>query len=442
MLIPSIDIMTGAAVQLVQGRDKKLDAGDPRPLAHRFSLVGETAIIDLDAALGRGSNSELIRQLLRIVPARVGGGIRDVDTAIDWLDAGARKVILGTAATPDILSKLPRERTIAALDARDGEVVVEGWTRATGANVIDRIRELRDCVGGFLVTFVEREGGLGGSDLDMAARFKEEVGDCELTIAGGVTTPEEVAQLHRLGIDAQVGMALYTGKFDEADCFAAMMQSDRPDGLVPTVVADEHGVALGLAYSDAESLREAIRSRRGVYRSRSRGLWVKGESSGATQTLLKVDLDCDSDALRFTVHQEGAGFCHKQTRTCWGEGAGIPSLARRIADRATSAPPGSYTARLFTEPGLLNAKIAEEARELTEARSQPDITHEAADVIYFTLAKLIASGLTLEDVERKLDQRALKVTRRPGDAKPTPTPTLPPNAPSLPPTTLPNEDAR
>ncbi|HOI12058.1 MAG TPA: HisA/HisF-related TIM barrel protein, partial [Myxococcota bacterium] len=254
MIIPSIDLAGGNAVQLVGGREMALDAGDPRPIARRFALAGEVAVIDLDAALGRGSNGHVIRELLRIAPCRVGGGIRDAQAARDWLDAGAAKVILGTAATPDVLSQLPRERVIAALDAVDGEVVVEGWRTRTGRSIVDRMVELRDWVGGFLVTFVEREGRLGGTAMERVAPLVEAAGDARVTIAGGVTTARDVADLDRLGADAQVGMALYTGRLDLADAIAAPLTSDRPDGLWPTVVTDERGVALGLAWSDLDSL--------------------------------------------------------------------------------------------------------------------------------------------------------------------------------------------
>ena len=129
MIVPSIDLQNGQAVQLIGGREKALDAGDPRPIAERFSRVGEVAVIDLDAALGTGNNREMILDLVGRAPCRVGGGIRNLETARFWLDAGARKIILGTAAEPDLLSELPRGRVIAALDAVDGEIVVEGWTR-------------------------------------------------------------------------------------------------------------------------------------------------------------------------------------------------------------------------------------------------------------------------------------------------------------------------
>jgi phosphoribosyl-AMP cyclohydrolase / phosphoribosyl-ATP pyrophosphohydrolase len=417
VIVPSIDLMGGQAVQLVGGKEKALDAGAPRPIAAQFRLAGEIAVVDLDAALGRGSNAEPIEELVRIAPCRVGGGIRSVEAAIRWLDAGATKVMLGTAARPEILRELPRERVVAALDAVEGEVVVEGWQSKTGADVFERMQALREYVGGFLVTFVEHEGRLQGTDIERARRLRAAAGDAELTIAGGITTVEEVAALDRLGCGAQVGMALYTGRMELADAIAAPLKSDRPDGLWPTVVVDEHGVALGLAWSNSESLREAVRRRAGVYHSRTRGLWIKGETSGATQELLRIDLDCDRDALRFTVRQRGAGFCHRDTWTCWGAAGGLPALARRIEQRRSDAPAGSYTRRLFDHPDLLRKKLLEEAGELAVAEGTAEVAHEAADVLYFTLAKLAATNVPLAAVEAELERRALKVTRRPGNAK-------------------------
>lgn len=323
MIVPSIDIQNGNAVQLIGGKQQALDAGDPRPIAERFRLAGEIAVIDLDAALAKGANAGIIRELCRLAPCRVGGGIRDVKSAVEWLEAGAARVILGTAARPDVLKQLPKERVVAALDACDGDVVVDGWTRKTGRSVIERMQELEGLAGGFLVTFVELEGRLQGTALERVAEIKSAARGADLTIAGGITTPAEIAELDALGADAQVGMALYTGKMDLADAIAAPLKSDRPDGLFATVVCDERGTALGLAWSDLDSLRQAVETRRGVYRSRSRGLWVKGETSGCQQDLLRVDLDCDRDAMRFLVRQHGSGFCHKNTWTCWGDRKGV-----------------------------------------------------------------------------------------------------------------------
>jgi phosphoribosyl-ATP pyrophosphohydrolase/phosphoribosyl-AMP cyclohydrolase len=418
MIIPSIDLQGGQAVQLVGGRERAVDAGDPERWARRFGAAGPIAVIDLDAALGTGHHRAIIMSLVERYRCVVGGGIRTVEQARAWLDAGAEKVILGTAARPELLAQLPRDRVVAALDAVDDEVVVDGWTTRTGATVAERMRELLPFVASFLVTFVEREGRMAGTRLDEAQRLKALAGDARLTVAGGVTTEDDVRALDAIGVDAQVGMALYTGRLSLGRAVFACLRSDRPDGLVPTIVESARGEALGLTYSSAESLARALDTGRGVYWSRRRGLWEKGATSGATQRLVRVDLDCDRDALRFVVEQDGDGFCHLGSPSCFGDFRGLRRLDATLAARRRSAPPGSYSGRLFGDADLLRAKLLEEAAELAAAEGRAEVLHEAADVLYFTLAKLAANGLALGDVEAELDRRARGVTRRAGDAKP------------------------
>lgn len=412
MIIPSIDLMGGQAVQLIGGEQPSIEAGDPHPIAERFAIAGDIAVIDLDAAMRQGSNSALIEKLVQEFDCNVGGGIRDVETALFWLNAGAKRIILGTMAKPEILSQLPRDRVIAALDAKHGEVVVDGWRENTGASVIDRIAELKPYVSGFLVTFVELEGRMQGTDLAFAERIVEAAKPCDVIIAGGVTKTDEVAALDRLGADCQVGMALYSGRMDLGEAIAAPLTSDRPDGLFPTVVADDSGQALGLVYSSVESIKAAVAEGRGIYQSRSRGLWRKGESSGDVQQLLKLKPDCDRDSLMAIVRQKGDGFCHLKTRTCFGEDHGLQRLHRRLLERRAHAPTGSFTAKLFNDPERLAGKIREEADELIAAQTHSEIVWEAADLIYFTLTRLAANGIDLAEVERHLDGRERKVTRR------------------------------
>mmetsp|Transcript_56289 Transcript_56289/g.155329 ORF Transcript_56289/g.155329 Transcript_56289/m.155329 type:complete len:401 (+) Transcript_56289:687-1889(+) len=211
---------------------------------------------------------------------------------------------------------------------------------------------------------------------------------------------------------------------DAVSCFVGCLRSDRPDNLFPTVVCDKLGVALGLVYSTAESLRASVRCGRGVYWSRSRQqLWRKGDTSGAWQDLHRIDLDCDSDAIRFTVVQNGspACFCHRPgCRTCWSAGAhcgGIGHLERTLASRLACAPVGSYTKRLFEDPDLLRNKILEEGQELVEATEPDHVAAEAADLLYFALVRCAAAGVAVADIEKHLDHRATKLKRRPGNAK-------------------------
>ncbi|MGA7096118.1 MAG: phosphoribosyl-ATP diphosphatase [Acidimicrobiia bacterium] len=417
MIVPSIDISAGRALQLIEGETEVLDAGDPRPLLDNFSVVGEVAVIDIDAARGEGDNEALISELCHRARIRVGGGIRDIEACLRWLDRGASKIIIGTAATPELLRQLPKERVIVALDSRGGRVLSHGWRRTTESGLLERVEELKDLCGGFLVTFVEHEGHMAGTDLIRATEVVAAAGRTPVTIAGGVSTPEELEILDRIGADAQVGMALYTGELTLGDAMSAILRSDRVDGLWPTVVIDESGVALGMAFSDAASLNDAIDTRRGVYHSRSRGIWVKGETSGAVQELLAVDVDCDRDTLRFMVHQHD-GFCHTGTRTCWGEDRGVTRLQRRLSGIGSSPSPASNTAKLLRDPDLLAAKLIEEAGELAAATEPADVEEEAADLLYFLLVKLTEAGSSLEAVEEVLDRRELRVTRRPMDRKP------------------------
>jgi phosphoribosyl-ATP pyrophosphohydrolase / phosphoribosyl-AMP cyclohydrolase / histidinol dehydrogenase len=194
--------------------------------------------------------------------------------------------------------------------------------------------------------------------------------------------------------------------------------ADRKTGLYATVVIDERGVALGFVWSSKESVSEALKTGSGVYQSRRRGLWYKGASSGDTQELVSFSMDCDKDCIVFRVRQKGRGFCHLGTASCWGQLGGLSRLEKTLNDRKRSAPEGSYTARLFNDPTLVRAKIKEEADELCQAVSKENVAAEAADLLYFALSKCIAADVSLEDVERNLDLKSLKVRRRKGDAKP------------------------
>ncbi|RDW87578.1 histidine biosynthesis trifunctional protein [Coleophoma crateriformis] len=208
-----------------------------------------------------------------------------------------------------------------------------------------------------------------------------------------------------------------SGLFSVPELIASSWTSDRPDKLMPTVVTDERGIALGLVYSSKESLAESLKTGTGVYQSRKRGLWYKGATSGDTQELVRLSLDCDQDCIKFVVKQKGRGFCHLPQSTCFGELSGIAKLEKTLVSRKASAPEGSYTARLFSDEKLLRAKIMEEAEELCDAKTKDEVAFEAADLIYFALTKAVSAGVSLSDIERSLDAKSVKVKRRQGDAK-------------------------
>lgn len=413
MLVPSIDIMNGKAVQLKQGKEFILEsARTPRELANEFNRYGEVAVIDLDAAMGKGSNFELIEELCRTADVRVGGGIRDLETATKLLKAGAKRLIIGTKASPEFLSKLPRDKVMVALDHKNETVVDQGWVNSTGESIWQRAERLAPYCSGFLTTFVEDEGCLNGINIDAIRKLKENLPG-QLTVAGGVKDTSEVSRVSAMGVDVQVGMALYKGLVDPVQAVIESIDfSKNADGLIPTIVQDVSGQVLMLAYSSKESLAPALKEGRGIYFSRSRGsLWRKGETSGNEQELISCRVDCDRDTILFTVKQNGAA-CHNETYSCFGQATSdkkfnLPALFDTIKARRENAAafPDSYTARLFADRRMLLKKIMEEAFEVTTFEDRANLRWEIADLVYFLSVLAADEGIEWQEIESELSAR-------------------------------------
>jgi phosphoribosylformimino-5-aminoimidazole carboxamide ribotide isomerase len=223
MLIPSIDLQGGHVVQLVQGERLAIQTDDVDAWVRRFTGRAKVQLIDLDAAKGTGDNAGLVARICRALPCRVGGGIRTIERAEATLALGASKVILGSALFRDgvvdvdfarrLGDRVGPDRLIAAVDGRGGRVVVHGWRTTLGLTPADAIVQLEPFVGEFLYTHVDLEGLMRGTDMPAIAALRA-ITARALTAAGGITTREEIAQLDAMGVDAVVGMALYTGKLD------------------------------------------------------------------------------------------------------------------------------------------------------------------------------------------------------------------------------------
>ncbi len=215
-MIPSIDLLGGKIVQLQQGKKVKIQIGkEPLEFAKRFSSFEEVQVIDLDAAMGTGSNQEIVKGLCSIVNARVGGGIRDLETARQLFDAGAKKAIIGTSANKAFLGKLCKEfgkqNIVVALDSKKGKVVVQGWKKTLKESPIEMAKRLENLCGEFLYTCVEKEGLMQGIDWETIKRLKS-VCRNRISVAGGISNTAEIKELEEKGIKSVVGMALYTGR--------------------------------------------------------------------------------------------------------------------------------------------------------------------------------------------------------------------------------------
>jgi phosphoribosylformimino-5-aminoimidazole carboxamide ribotide isomerase len=223
MLIPSIDLQGGAVVQLIQGERPAIRDEDVFAWVRRFKSFPKVQVIDLDAATGAGDNLALVRQIAAAIECRVGGGIRTVARAEDVLASGARQVIAGSAlfkdGRPDVAfartlsDAVGRERLIAAVDSRRGRVVIHGWKTELPITAVEAVRALEPYCDEFLYTHVDKEGLMGGTDIDAIAAVRQATSR-RVTAAGGITTREEIDRLDALGVDAVVGMAIYTGRLN------------------------------------------------------------------------------------------------------------------------------------------------------------------------------------------------------------------------------------
>lgn len=220
MLIPSIDLMGGKIVQLIGGRQKALEFDDFETWVERFSKYPLVQLIDLDAALGKGNNTALVRELACSLPCQVGGGIRSVESAESILRAGARRIILGSSLfagnkldegfAEKIAAAVSAERLVFALDAIGGHVAIHGWRRVTDVTPLQMVTALEQWCGAFLYTHVETEGLLQGFPKDAILPLRSATAH-QLIAAGGIRNQKEIDELHALGVDAVVGMAIYKG---------------------------------------------------------------------------------------------------------------------------------------------------------------------------------------------------------------------------------------
>lgn len=223
MIIPCIDLQNGKAVQLIHGRKRALAVDDVLGLLDRFRSYPILHIIDLDAAMRKGSNARLIKLLCARakIKVRVGGGIRTVARAARIISWGAEKIIIGSAAfkngkvnrkfLAELKSRVGKSRIIIALDTERGHIVVRGWREHLKLRPAEVIPELEPYCSGFLSTLVDNEGAMKGTDLEWFRELQRAT-KLPITAAGGITTMREVNALERNGMDSAVGMAIYTGK--------------------------------------------------------------------------------------------------------------------------------------------------------------------------------------------------------------------------------------
>ncbi len=220
MLIPSIDLLGGRIVQLVQGEKLRLAFDDFEYWIERFSRFPLVQLIDLDAAMRQGENSALVEQIAKRLPCQAGGGIGSIERARQVLEAGAKRVIIGSAlfsaegkVNTDFAAQLAQsigvEQIVAGIDTKNGRIAVKGWKAQVALTPDEAIPQLEPYAAAFLYTHVNTEGTMQGFPIEVAARLRKLTAR-QLIVAGGIRSQQEVDALDALGADAVVGMAVYT----------------------------------------------------------------------------------------------------------------------------------------------------------------------------------------------------------------------------------------
>jgi phosphoribosyl-ATP pyrophosphohydrolase/phosphoribosyl-AMP cyclohydrolase len=317
-----------------------------------------------------------------------------------------------------MVKKISHERIIVAVDARNGEIVVDGWKTPTALKLINAAKAVEPYAAELLFTCVEREGTMTGIDLAPVKALREAV-SCSITVAGGVTTLEEIEAIAALGCDVQLGMALYTGKINLADAFVRSLnwkkaESNAPKSgmlqasMLPVIAQAADGQILMTGFDEREAIVETFKRENLCFHSRTRNrLWMKGESSGNTLKLLHLRADCDRDAILAVVEPAGP-VCHTGAFSCFAQDRHYTweFLQSIITERFRNPAPGSYTATLDDE--LVREKVMEEADEICTAKSHDEVVWEAADLLYFTTVLMTRAGVSVAEVLDELDRRHKK----------------------------------
>ncbi|HIY26130.1 MAG TPA: 1-(5-phosphoribosyl)-5-[(5-phosphoribosylamino)methylideneamino]imidazole-4-carboxamide isomerase [Candidatus Acutalibacter pullistercoris] len=347
ILLPAIDLHQGQCVRLLRGDydTAQVVAADPVETARAFEEQGAgwLHVVDLDGAKeGAPKNAELIAQVVERtgLQVEVGGGIRNMATVDRYLELGAARVILGSAALRDpqfVAEAVKRygKRVAVGIDALGGKVAAEGWLEQSQVDYLELARRMEALGVQYLIcTDISQDGTLAGPNLTMLDQLNQAV-SCHVVASGGVSSLLDIVNLYDLGLyGAIAGKALYTGALDLRAAIAACrriggekgagLSEDeldlyfRKSDLIPAIIQDDDtGEVLMLAYMNRESFRKSLETGTTWFYSRSRrALWNKGETSGHTQTIVGVWADCDDDTLLLRVKQKGAA-CHTGSHSCF-----------------------------------------------------------------------------------------------------------------------------
>lgn len=424
--IPTLDISEGKAVLVRNGKVYKI-LGDPYEKAEFLSINAHFQVVDIDAAMGIGSNKELIKKIAESFQCYVGGGIRTYEQAVEYLNSSAKRVIISTAISTELIQKINKERLIVAFDIDNNyKVFKQGRKEFMEKNLFELIDQFIGNIETMTITFHDMEGTCKGIPMDHVKKIKDYVVDknIKLIVAGGIASINEINELLLMDVIPQFGSGFWNSKFTLGDVFQCVsniiiqIKNVVYEGtkLIPTIVQSIDGQVLGVTFSTPETLKMSVDTRIATFRSRDTGnIWIKGATSGNYHKVINVHYCCDGTSVRFVV--DGNNFCHTGSESCFGytdpARISLRSMQRMIKDKSNSSNLNekSYTRDLMNDKPKIISKILEEAEELICATEYDEIVHEASDLIYFMLMYLQKHNVEIDDVNSELIKRRYVVQK-------------------------------
>lgn len=429
--IPTIDISKGNAVLVKQGQVERIH-GSPIDRAEFLSIHKHFLIVDIDAARGEGNNKELIKTLTQKYSCYVGGGIRTLEDAIDYLNASARRVVI--SSHHELILSLPKDRVILALDIdNDFKLLSHGRKKCEDKHIFEILDLYHEHVELVSITFHQQEGSMQGLPMQQVSALLEQIHQknyrFKLIVAGGIHSIDEFKELSELNVIPQFGAGLWNDCFTLGDVFASIVNAekqqewvvDQNTPLFPCVVQNTSGVVLGLVWCTPESIKISVDTRIATFFSRDRKrMWTKGETSGNYCKVKGLHLSCDGSSLRMIV-EEGEpkkNFCHLNQHSCFGQTdpvrGSLKSIQSDIMDKIKHRK-GSYTNQVLNNEQKIISKILEESLELICAKEETEIVHETSDLLYFILLYLKKNNVSIQSLERKLIKRQYAVIKDPSE---------------------------
>ncbi|AYV84975.1 MAG: bifunctional phosphoribosyl-AMP cyclohydrolase/phosphoribosyl-ATP pyrophosphatase protein [Satyrvirus sp.] len=421
--IPTIDISKGNAVLVKNGKIYKILSPKPVEKAEFISINGDYQIVDIDAAKNDGNNKELIKQIIRLYPGYVGGGIRNLDDAMEYLNFSAKRVIISTGICQQLINSIPKNRLIVAFDIDEEYCVyTNGRTTKHEKKFFEILDEYITSIEMITITFHHTEGTCTGIPVEQVKEIMNYIKDYQIRIivAGGIKSIDDIEQIFNLGAVPQFGSAFWNGKFTLGDIFECIAKRNNKFmyydelQLIPTIVQSIDGDVLGLVYSTPESLKLSCDTRIAIFFSRERKkLWTKGSTSGNYHKVHNISFDCECSSVRMIV--DGNLFCHLNRKSCFGHfdpsRSNLKNFFKHIVENISKGFEESYTATLLNDGSKLNSKILEETEELICAKGNDEIIHETSDLLYFLIVFLHKYNVDIVDVEKELIRRQYRISK-------------------------------